>query len=153
MFRFRGQARFPCPKSPLSIGNRAMSFVSSFGSSRSAAAPSSATSLSTAGPFVLSVVRIVVGLLFLEHGSAKYLDFPTLQRSPETLSMSGIGGLLELFGGALIALGLFTRPVAFLLSGEMAVGYFYAHFPRNFFPVINGGDAAILYCFVFFYLM
>ena len=131
-----------------------MSFVSSFGSSRSGSATApSTTSLSTAAPQVLSLVRIIVGLLYLEHGSAKYLDFPTLQRSPETLSMSGIGGLLELFGGALIALGLFTRPVAFLLSGEMAVGYFYAHFPRNFFPVINGGDAAILYCFVFFYLM
>ena len=102
---------------------------------------------------VLSVVRIVVGLLFLEHGTAKYLGFPSLPRSTETLSMSGVGGLLELIGGALIVLGLFTRPVAFLLCGEMAVAYFYAHFPRNFFPVINGGDAAILYCFVFLYLM
>jgi putative oxidoreductase len=69
------------------------------------------------------------------------------------MSMSGVGGLLELIGGALIAVGLFTRPVAFLLSGEMAVAYFYAHFPRNFFPLINGGDAAILYCFVFLYLV
>ncbi len=67
--------------------------------------------------------------------------------------MSGVGGLLELIGGALIVVGLFMRPVAFLLCGEMAVAYFYAHFPRNFFPVINGGDAAILYCFVFLYLM
>jgi putative oxidoreductase len=76
-----------------------------------------------------------------------------MQRIPETMSMSGVGGLLELIGGALIAVGLFTRPVAFLLCGEMAVAYFYAHFPRNFFPVINGGDAAILYCFVFLYLV
>jgi putative oxidoreductase len=103
--------------------------------------------------YVLSVVRIVVGLLFLEHGTAKYLGFPAMQRATETMSMSGVGGLLELIGGALIVVGLFTRPVAFLLCGEMAVAYFYAHFPRNFFPVINGGDAAILYCFVFLYLM
>ncbi len=67
--------------------------------------------------------------------------------------MSGVGGLLELIGGALIVVGLFMRPVAFLHCGEMAVAYFYAHFPRNFFPVINGGDAAILYCFVFLYRM
>jgi putative oxidoreductase len=92
-------------------------------------------------------------LLFLEHGTSKFLGFPNVPRTPEMLSMSGIGGLLELIGGALIVLGLFTRPVAFLLCGEMAVAYFYAHFPRNFFPVINGGDAAILYCFMFFYLM
>jgi putative oxidoreductase len=103
--------------------------------------------------YVLSIVRIIVGLLFLEHGTAKFLGFPATQRTPEALSMSGMGGLLELVGGALIVLGLFTRPVAFLLCGEMAVAYFYAHFPRNFFPVINGGDAAILYCFVFLYLI
>jgi putative oxidoreductase len=103
--------------------------------------------------YVLSIVRIIVGLLFLEHGTAKFLGFPAAQRTPEALSMSGVGGLLELVGGALIVLGLFTRPVAFLLCGEMAVAYFYAHFPRNFFPVINGGDAAILYCFVFLYLI
>jgi putative oxidoreductase len=101
---------------------------------------------------VLSVVRIVVGLLFLEHGTAKYLGFPALQRIPDAMSMSGVGGMLELIGGALLVVGLFTRPVAFILCGEMAVAYFYAHFPRNFFPVINGGDAAILYCFIFLYL-
>jgi len=103
--------------------------------------------------YALSVVRIIVGLLFLEHGTSKYLGFPAVPRTPEVMSMSGFGGLLELIGGALIVLGLFTRPVAFLLSGEMAVAYFYAHFPRNFFPLINGGDAAILYCFVFLYLV
>jgi putative oxidoreductase len=101
---------------------------------------------------VLSVVRIVVGLLFLEHGTAKYLGFPALQRTPDAMSMSGVGGMLELIGGALLVAGLFTRPVAFILCGEMAVAYFYAHFPRNFFPVINGGDATILYCFIFLYL-
>ncbi len=103
--------------------------------------------------YVLSVVRIIVGLLFLEHGTAKYLGFPAMPHIPEAMSMSGVGGLLELVGGALIVVGLFTRPVAFILCGEMAVAYFYAHFPRNFFPVINGGDAAILYCFLFLYLV
>ena len=101
---------------------------------------------------ILSLVRIVSGLLFLEHGTSKYLGFPAVPRVPEPLSLGGIGGILELIGGALLVLGLFTRPVAFLLSGEMAVAYFISHFPRNFFPLINGGDAAILYCFVFFYL-
>jgi putative oxidoreductase len=108
---------------------------------------------SSLSSYVLSIVRIIVGLLFLEHGTGKYLGFPAMQRIPEALSMSGVGGLLELIGGALIVVGLVTRPVAFLLCGEMAVAYFYSHFPRNFFPVINGGDAAILYCFVFLYLV
>ena len=103
-------------------------------------------------PHVLSVLRIMTGLLFLEHGTGKYLDFPHLERVPPMLSMPGIGGILELVGGALIVLGVFTRPVAFLLSGEMAVAYFTAHAPRSFFPVLNGGDAAVLYCFVFLYL-
>jgi putative oxidoreductase len=103
-------------------------------------------------PQVLSVLRIMSGLLFLEHGTGKYLDFPHLERVPPMLSMPGIGGILELVGGALIVLGLFTRPVAFLLSGEMAVAYFIAHAPRSFFPVLNGGDAAVIYCFVFLYL-
>jgi putative oxidoreductase len=103
-------------------------------------------------PQLLSALRIMAGLLFLEHGTSKYLGFPHVDKVPEALSMSGVGGMLELVGGALIALGLFTRPVAFLLAGEMAIAYFYAHAPRAFFPVLNGGDAAILYCFVFLYL-
>jgi putative oxidoreductase len=107
---------------------------------------------SSLSSYVLSVVRIIVGLLFLEHGTAKFLGFPLVPGVSAALSMSGIGGLLELIGGALIVVGLFTRPVAFILCGEMAVAYFYAHFPRNFFPVLNGGDAAILYCFTFLYL-
>ena len=100
----------------------------------------------------LSLLRIITGLLFLEHGTSKFLGFPHVDKVPDALSMSGVGGMLELVGGALMVLGLFTRPVAFLLSGEMAVGYFYAHAPRGFFPLLNGGDAAILYCFVFLYL-
>jgi putative oxidoreductase len=103
-------------------------------------------------PQFLSVLRIMAGLLFLEHGTSKYLGFPHVDKVPEALSMSGAGGMLELVGGALIALGLFTRPVAFLLAGEMAIAYFYAHAPRAFFPVLNAGDAAILFCFVFLYL-
>ena len=100
----------------------------------------------------LSVLRIMTGLLFLEHGASKFLGFPHVDKVPDTMSMSGVGGILELIGGALIVLGLFTRPVAFLLSGEMAVAYFYAHAPRGFYPLLNGGDAAILFCFVFLYL-
>jgi putative oxidoreductase len=103
-------------------------------------------------PYFLSVLRIMSGLLFLEHGTGKYLGLPHLERVPPALSLPGIGGMLELVGGALIVLGLFTRPVAFLLSGEMAVAFFVAHFPRSFFPVLNGGDAAVLFCFVFLYL-
>jgi putative oxidoreductase len=103
-------------------------------------------------PQFLSVLRIMTGLLFLEHGTSKYLGFPHVEKVPEALSMPGISGMFELVGGALIVLGLFTRPVAFLLSGNMAVAYFYAHAPRAFFPVLNGGDPAILYCFVFLYL-
>jgi putative oxidoreductase len=89
----------------------------------------------------------------MEHGTQKLLGFPPLDRAaPELLSLSGIAGVLELVGGALLVPGLFTRPVAFILSGEMAVAYWIAHAPRHFFPVLNEGDAAILYCFVFLYL-
>jgi putative oxidoreductase len=98
------------------------------------------------------VLRIITGLLFLEHGTAKYLGFPHLEKVPDPISMSGISGMLDLVGGALIVLGLFTRPVAFLLSGNMAVAYFYAHAPRAFFPMLNMGEAAILFCFVFLYI-
>jgi putative oxidoreductase len=110
--------------------------------------------LATWSPRVLSLLRIMGGLLFMEHGTAKFLQFP---HSPsydnlQTFSMPGIGGILELVGGALLALGLFTRPVAFILSGEMAIAYFTAHAPRGFFPLINGGELAIVYCFLFLYL-
>jgi putative oxidoreductase len=100
----------------------------------------------------LSVLRIMTGLLFMEHGTAKHLGFPHLDKVPDTMSLPGIAGMFELVGGALVAIGFLTRPVAFLLSGEMAIGYFYAHAPRGFFPILNGGEAAILYCFVFLYL-
>ena len=104
---------------------------------------------------MLSILRIMVGLLFLEHGLAKILDFPHQpNHSPYALFtlVPGLQGLLELVGGLLIALGLFTRPVAFILAGNMAAAYFIAHSPRGFFPLLNGGELAIVYCFVFLYL-
>ncbi|WP_119462845.1 DoxX family protein [Rhodospirillaceae bacterium SYSU D60014] len=104
-------------------------------------------------PHMLSVLRIMSALLFLEHGTQKLLDFPPHANPPALMSLSGIQGLIELIGGALLAIGLFTRPVAFILSGDMAVAYFMAHAPESFFPVLNGGDAAILYCFVFLHFV
>ena len=105
-------------------------------------------------PPMLSVLRVMTGALFLEHGTQKLFGFPTPARAgPALLSLLGVQGALELIGGLLILLGLFTRPVAFLLAGDTAVAYFMSHAPRGFFPILNGGDAAILYCFVFLYLM
>jgi putative oxidoreductase len=103
-------------------------------------------------PRVLSILRIVVGLLFMEHGLAKLFGFPTAALHPAMFQLLWFAGVIEAGGGLLLALGLFTSPVAFIMSGEMAVAYFYSHAARNFFPVINGGDAAILYCFIFFYI-
>ena len=104
-------------------------------------------------PRVLSILRIVAALLFFEHGTSKLLGFPPSDHSgPEVLSLSWIAGALELVGGALLIVGLFTRPVAFILAGEMAFAYWMAHAPKSAFPLLNGGDSAILYCFVFLYL-
>jgi putative oxidoreductase len=104
-------------------------------------------------PRVLSVVRFVSALMFMSHGTQKLLDFPPLGRpGPALFSLYGLAGSLEIAGGILLALGLFTRPVAFILSGEMAFAYWMSHAPRAMFPVLNGGDAAILYCFLFLYL-
>ncbi len=106
-------------------------------------------------PRMLSVLRIMTGLLFLEHGTQKLFAFPPPAAgaaTPDLMSLLGIQGILEFVGGILIILGLFTRPVAFILAGDMAVAYFMRHFTRNFFPMLNNGDAAILYCFVFLYL-
>lgn len=101
-------------------------------------------------PHALGALRIVAGLIFLEHGTQKLLGFPAgLNPAPESMSLFWWAGLFELVLGALIALGLFTRAAAFLAAGEMAVAYWHTHAPRDFFPVNNGGDAAILYCFVF----
>jgi putative oxidoreductase len=104
-------------------------------------------------PRLLSVLRIMSGLLFLQHGTTKYLGFPASKfTGVAPMSMGGAAGLIELVGGVLIVIGLFTRPVAFVLSGTMAVAYFYAHFPQGFFPLLNGGELAALYCFVFLYI-
>jgi putative oxidoreductase len=103
---------------------------------------------------MLSVLRIIVGLLFVEHGLAKIFDFPHpinhVAYALFTLN-PGLQGLIELVGGLLLAVGLFTRPVAFILSGDMAVAYFMAHFPRGPFPLLNAGELAIVYCFLFLY--
>ena len=105
-------------------------------------------------PEMRSVLRIMSALLFMAHGTMKHLNFPApAGPGPEAWSLGWIAGLFELVGGALLALGLFTRPVAFVLSGVMAFAYFIAHAPRDFFPVLNAGDAAILYCFVFLYFV
>jgi len=103
-------------------------------------------------PHVLSLLRIVAALLYFAHGTQKLLGFPPSERVIETFSLSWISGVIELIGGGLLILGLFSRPVAFLLSGHMAVAYWIAHAPRSAYPVLNGGDAAILFCFVFLYL-
>ncbi len=106
-------------------------------------------------PRLLSLLRIVAGLIFLEHGTQKLFGFPippTGGASPAMFSLLWFAAVLEVVGGVLLVLGLFTRPVAFILSGEMAFAYWMAHAPRAFWPVANGGDAAILYCFVFLYL-
>ena len=104
-------------------------------------------------PGALSVLRIVTGLLFLEHGTGKLLGFPPSDHVASTVfSLIGVQGVLELLGGFLILIGLFTRPVAFILAGDMAVAYFMAHAPKSFFPTVNGGQLAILFCFVFLFL-
>ena len=105
-------------------------------------------------PRLLSIVRIMAGVLLLHHGTAKILKFPVVQNMAnlDLSSMPGIAGFLELIGGVLLLLGLFTRPVAFILSGMTAVAYFMVHAPRSFFPILNGGELAALYCFVLLYI-
>lgn len=114
------------------------------------------STLNSRAPLALSILRIVAGVIFLAHGTQKLLGFPAGERAGAGLGFDSLGsyaGIIELIAGALIALGLFTRPAAFIASGTMAVAYWYAHAPQNFFPVNNGGDTAILYCFVFLYLV
>ena len=104
-------------------------------------------------PYVLAVLRIITALLFIAHGTAKLLGFPELGFEPPLFSLFGLAGVIEIVGGVLLLLGLFTRPVAFILAGEMAVAYFMAHAPQNFFPILNQGESAVLVCFVFLYLV
>jgi len=103
---------------------------------------------------LLSVLRIVTAFLFMPHGAQKLFGFLAPEHAvfPPLLSLLGLAGVLEFFGGLFILLGLFTRPVAFILSGEMAVAYFLVHAPKGFWPLRNGGDLAAILCFVFLYL-
>jgi len=113
-------------------------------------------SLDRWAPYALGLLRIVAALIFLEHGTQKLFGFPMRAgggAGPAFFTLYWFAGLLEFAGGALLAVGLFTRPVAFILSGQMAFAYWMSHAPRGVFPVLNGGDAAILYCFLFFYLV
>jgi putative oxidoreductase len=107
-------------------------------------------SLENGRPYVLSILRIIVALLFLEHGLQKYFGFPSA--GPPMTSLLYVQGAIEIVGGILLLVGAYTRVVAFILAGDMAAAYFMAHFPLSFFPALNGGDAALLFCFVFFYL-
>ena len=106
-------------------------------------------------PVVLSALRVVVGLLYLEHGTGKMWGWPHNPNIPVTtsfLTLAGVATVMEIIGSPLIILGLLTRPVAFLFSGEMAVAYFMLFAHRSLYPVVNGGEGLVLYCFTFFYL-
>jgi putative oxidoreductase len=106
------------------------------------------------GPRLLSVLRFVAGLCYLQHGLAKLFKYPPIPMfaKVELMSLLGLAGVLELVGGALLIVGLFTRPTAFILSGQMAVAYFMAHATHGFLPILNSGELAILYSFVFLYI-
>jgi putative oxidoreductase len=117
--------------------------------------PQMSSTLDRWSPYALAVLRIVTALLFMEHGTQKLFGFPAPPEggAPPLLSLFGIGAILEFVGSLLILVGLFTRPVAFVLAGEMAVAYWMFHAPRSLYPVLNGGDASILFCFVFLLLV
>jgi putative oxidoreductase len=109
--------------------------------------------LSAYTPQALAALRIIAALLFIAHGSQKLLGFPAAEFSPPMFSIFWFAGVIEIVSGLLILFGFFTRPAAFIASGTMAFAYWMAHAPSNFFPVNNGGDAAILFCFVFLFLV
>jgi putative oxidoreductase len=115
----------------------------------------SATNGASYEPQLRSVLRIVAAFMFILAGTSKLFAFPVGMPphggTAKLLSEAGVAGVLEVFGGALLLVGLFTRPVAFLLAGEMAVAYFQFHFPSSFWPTVNGGVSAVLYCFVWLY--
>jgi putative oxidoreductase len=118
------------------------------------AANSLASALDRAAPYVLSILRIVAALLFLEHGLSKFFGFPLATAPhPHGFDLEFFAAAIELVGGVLVTLGLFTRVAALIMSGEMAIGYFMIHAPGSFYPYVNHGELAVLYCFVFFYLI
>jgi putative oxidoreductase len=117
------------------------------------AASSLTATLDRLAPYVLSILRIMAALLFLQHGLSKFFGFPLTMDPFPAFSMEWFAALIEFAGGLLVTLGLFTRAAALIMSGEMAIGYFLFHAPQGFFPILNHGDAAILYCFVFLYLV
>ena len=102
-------------------------------------------------PYILSILRIVVGLLFLEHGLSKVFNFPAPSPVPSLSGLLILAAILETIGAALFLVGAFTRIVAFILSGEMAFAYFMAHAPSSFYPIVNAGELAVLFCFIFLY--
>jgi putative oxidoreductase len=113
---------------------------------------------SRSSPFLLSILRIVIAFLYMQHGAEKLFGFPAhhlelISTAKLFTLVPGLAGILEFGGGLLVLIGLFTRPIAFILSGEMAFAYFIAHFPHNHaFPILNGGGMAVAFCFVFLYL-
>ena len=104
-------------------------------------------------PRLLGILRIITGFLYLQHGTAKLFGAPHVAMFDglQLLSVMGAAGVIELVGGSLLLVGLFTRPVAFILSGQMAAAYFMAHAPNGFLPILNGGEMAVMYCFTFLY--
>ena len=102
-------------------------------------------------PYVLSILRIVVGLLFLQHGLSKVFNFPAPSPVPSLSGLMILAAFLETVGALLFVVGAYTRIVAFVLSGEMAFAYFMAHAPRAFYPLVNAGELAVIYCFIFLY--
>ncbi len=108
-------------------------------------------SLQRMSPYVYGLLRIVAGLAFAQHGAQKLFGALGAKQAAELTSQMGLAGIIEFVGGLMIAIGLFTSPVAFLASGQMAWAYFQAHAPRNFWPIQNGGELAVLYCFIFLY--
>ena len=109
--------------------------------------------LTSFAPYFLALLRVITALLFMSHGTMKILGFPASDFQPPLLSLVGIAGILEIVGGVLLVIGFLTRPVAFLMSGMMAVAYFMAHAGQAFVPAQNGGEPAVLFCFIFLYLV